>query len=400
MNSAAQRLSLPLLVAVAATGPLALNIFMPAMPEAARSFGAPYSQVQLTLSLFFIGLAAGQIVYGPLSDQFGRRPVMIAGVSMYVAASLLCLLAINVELLLIGRAAQGFAGCAGIVLSRAIIGDVAGRDKSASLIAYVTMVMVVVPMLAPLIGGFVSDHFDWHTIFILVLIYGGVTLVWIIFRLEETNHQRTSVGPRGLLANYARLSGNSDFRTYAAIGAFGTAGFFAFLGGAPFVIIEIMGSTSTEYGQFFIMPAICYIAGNFVSARLAPKVGIDGLILAGTAITAVGAAAMLAAGLAGMLTPWAVFLPMMLCAFGNGLTIATSAAGAISAIPTIGGTASGYAGFLQMGLGAFASWVTGHLVSENQVPIAAVMLIVAALAALVAIARWRDIGTARPAPAA
>ncbi|MEO1248395.1 MAG: multidrug effflux MFS transporter [Pseudomonadota bacterium] len=400
MNSAAQRLSLALLVAVAATGPLALNIFMPAMPEVARSFGAPYGQVQLTLSVFFIGLAVGQVVYGPLSDQFGRRPIMIIGLAMYVAASLLCMLASTVELLIVGRAAQGFAGCAGIVLSRAIIGDVAGREKSASLIAYVTMAMVVVPMLAPSVGGFISDYFDWHTIFVLVLGYGVIALVWVVFGLRETNHQRTSVGPRGLLANYARLSGNGEFRAYAAIGAFGTAGFFGFLGGAPYVIIEIMGRTPFEYGLFFFLPALCYIAGNFVSARLATKLGIDRLILIGSTITAIGAAIMLAAGLAGMLSAWAVFLPMMACAFGNGLTIATSAAGAISAIPTIGGTASGYAGFLQMGLGAFASWVTGSLVSTSQVPIAAVMLIVATCAALIAIARWRDVGTPRPAAAA
>ncbi|MEM8914764.1 MAG: multidrug effflux MFS transporter [Pseudomonadota bacterium] len=398
-NSAEKRLSMPLLVAATATGPMALNIFVPSMPAVADEFGAPYSQIQISLSLFFMGLALGQVVYGPLSDRFGRRPILILGLSLFAVSSLLCMLAQTAEMLIIGRAAQGFAGCAGMVLSRAIIGDVAGRERSASLIAYVTMAMVVVPMVSPATGGLIADRFGWQAIFALVFLYAVIVLLWVIFGLRETKHDLQSVGFGGLMANYARLAASSDFRHYAAVGAFGTAGFFAFLGGAPFVVIEVMNQSPTDFGFFFIFPAFCYIGGNFVSARLAPRLGIDRLILIGAIVTAVGAALMLLGGLAGMLTPWAIFLPMLACAFGNGLTIANSAAGAISAIPQIGGSASGLAGFSQMALGALTSKLAGDLVQASQVPVAAIMVVVAVAAVAFAVVRVRGVGTPRPAEA-
>lgn len=400
MNSAGKRVSLPLLVAATASGPLALNIFMPAMPAVAEYYHSPYGQVQLTLSLFFIGLAFGQVVYGPLSDRFGRRPIMILGLALFTAASLLCIVAPTVEILIVSRAAQGFGGCAGMVLSRAVIGDVASRERSAALIAYVTMAMVVVPMVSPATGGLLADWFDWHAIFMLVAAYGAIVLVWLFFAQVETKHDRQSIAPGVILGNYGRLLANPEFRHYAATGALGTAGFFAFLGAAPYLVIEIMGRPPTEFGLFFFAPASCYILGNFVSARFARRFGIDRLIRIGTLVTLFGATSMLIGGFAGMLTPWALFIPMMFFAFGNGLTIANSAAGAISAIPTIGGTASGLAGFLQMLLGAGSSVVTGSLVRDDQTPIAAVMFTVAAAAALIAYFHRPGTGSASPAPVA
>ena len=384
MNSAGKRLSLPLLVAATATGPLALNIFTPAMPQVADHYGAPYGQVQLTLSLFFIGLAVGQVVYGPLSDRFGRRPILILGMALFTAASLLCLIAPTVELLVLARAAQGFAGCAGMVLARAVIGDVASRERSASLIAYVTMAMVVVPMIAPLSGGLLLGWYGWQAVFAVVLAYGTAVTIWLSVSQVETKHDRQPISPGAIAANYGRLLADRTFRHYAALGAFGSAGFFAFLGGAPYVIIEVMGRTPTEFGYFFIIPAGCYIAGNYVSARLVPRFGIDPLIRFGVMTTFIGVCVMFAGGLAGLMTPWAVFLPMAAYAFGNGLTIANSVAGAISTVPTIGGTASGLAGFLQMMVGAAGSWVAGSLVSQSQTPFAAVMLAVGAIAVAIA----------------
>ncbi len=374
-----------LLVAVTALGPLALNLFMPSMPGIADTFAVGYDTVQLSLTLYLVGFAASQLVYGPLSDRFGRRPVLLSGLVLFVVSSLVCAVASDIAWLILGRLGQGVGSCAGMVLARAIIRDVHGRERSASMIAYVTMAMVVAPMLAPVIGGHLDLWIGWWAGFVFVAAAGVVVVLFAYGGLHETLAQPVALPGLGrLLGLYRSLLVLPSFRGYTAQTAFTSAGFFGFLGGAPHVVIEIMGRTQADYGLFFMLSAVGYMSGNFTAGRLSERLGIDRMIITGIAVSGVGTVIMVALAWGGVVTAWAVFAPMVLFGFGNGLSLPNGLAGAISVRPDLAGTASGLSGCAQMATGALASVVVGLLVADatSQLPLALVMLATTALAAV------------------
>lgn len=364
-----------ILVAVSAVGPLALNIFMPSMPRLPGVFDTDYATVQLTLGLYLVGLAVAQLAYGPLSDRFGRRPLLLGGFGLFLAGTLAGFLAVNIEMLIASRVVQAAGGCAGFVLSRAIVRDLFDRDRSASVIAYITAAMVLAPMVSPLIGGYLDDWLGWRSTFVFVGGFGAVVTVFAVFLLHESNlDPQPMPGLRGLAAGYGDLLASPIFRGYALLTTFASAGFFAFLGGAPYIVIEIMGRQPSEYGWYFALSAIGYMSGNLISGRMATRVGIDRLIGFGLVMNILGASLMLVLWAAGSMVPLALFAPMMLFAIGNGLNIPNGTAGAISVNPRRAGTASGLSGFLQLSVGAGASALVGHLVTDSQLPLAVVML--------------------------
>ena len=372
-----------MLVAVTTTGPLALNIFMPSMPGLPAVFDTDYATVQLTLSLYLFALAVAQLAYGPLSDRYGRRPLLLAGLGFFLLGSLAAALATSIAMLLAARVVQAVGGCAGMVLGRAIVRDLHDRDRSASVIAYITMAMVVAPMMAPLIGGHLDDWFGWRATFWFVTVYGAGVAALSFLLLGETNQARLPLpGLAGMLSSYGRLGRSALFRGYALTISFTSAGFFAFLGGAPYVTVEVMGRSPSDYGLFFMIAAIGYMAGNFVSGQTSPRFGIDRLIGWGVRLTLATALFMSALAAAGFVTPLALFGPMVIFAFGNGLVMPNGVAGAVSVDPRRAGAASGFAGFLQMSVGAGASAFVGHLVADSQLPLTLVMTAAAGLAVL------------------
>ena len=289
-----------ILIAITAIGPLALNIFLPSLPGLVRVFDTDYGTAQLALTLYLVGIACGQLIYGPLSDRFGRRPVLLAGLGVFVIGSLLAALAPSIGLLIAGRVVQAVGGCAGMVLGRAIVRDVYERDKAASTLAYITMAMAVAPALAPAIGGFLDVWFGWQASFLFVLAFGAVVWFWCLASARETNFQRQPLpGLRGMAAGYRELLRSRVFLGYALNTAFTTAVFFAFLAGAPYIMIELLKRPASEYGTLFILVSIGYALGNFIAARLAVKVGARRLVLAGSLVNLAGVLVMGALGLAG-----------------------------------------------------------------------------------------------------
>lgn len=371
----APRPSLFILIAMSAIGPIALNIFIPSMPGLQATFGADFATVQLTLTFYLAALAAAQLVLGPVSDRFGRRPVFIAGMVIYVIASLACAFATSIEQLIIGRIFQAAGGCAGIVLARAIIRDIYERDKAASMIGYVTMAMVVAPMLAPAIGGVLDQWAGWQSGFYLVTALGAAVLVLSLNRLPETNQTRAvSAGFTRLARNSLALMREPVFLGYAFNSAFGSAIFFSFLAGAPFIMTDIMGRSPAEYGIYFILVSLGYMFGNFLSGRYAQRAGVNRMLVAGTCIALLGLSVLVAFTVAEIGQPYAIFAPMMVVAMSNGLTIPSATAGAISVRPDITGSAAGLSGFFQIGLGAVATVLVGHLHDGTRIPMVAVMV--------------------------
>lgn len=354
-----------ILVAVSAIGPLALNMFMPSMPGLQATFGVSYGTVQLTLTLYLVGLAVCQLFYGPLSDRYGRRPLLLAGLALFVIASIASALATSIETLILARLVQALGGASGIVLSRAIVRDLYHGEKGASVLGYITMAWVLAPMIAPVIGGYLDQFWGFRSGFVLLAIIGALTLIIAWFTLHETNFNRRTDGRLWQSAHYGRIFASRQFRGYATTLAFASAVFFTFLAFAPFLTVNIMGRSAVEYGLWFILVSLGYMVGNFLSGRYSVLIGNDRMVLFGNLMTLAGASLCLLLALLGLLTPLALFAPMLLCALGNGLTIPNGTIRAISVDPLLVGTAAGLLGFVQMGISAVVSQGVGALQDQD-----------------------------------
>lgn len=373
------------LVLAAAVSPLAINIFVPSMPGMAEQFGVSYPVVQLGLSLYLAATAVIQLVIGPLSDLFGRRPVLIAGMLLFLAGTVLCLLAPSVEWFLAGRLIQATAA-SGMVLSRAIVRDLFARERAASMIGYVTMGMAIAPMIGPAIGGVLDEIYGWEAGFGLLFLLGAISLVAIVMTLPETN-SNLGAPIADQLKSYGELLVSGTFWTFAATATFASAVFFAFLGGAPAMASSIFELSPAQYGLWFALTAGGYMTGNFISGRYSERVGVQRMIVLGATLSLFGPLLTAAAWLAGQFSPFALFAPMLLVGIGNGMTIPNATAGAVSVRPEAAGAASGLLGSIQIGAGAVAS-VIGGMVATGPAAIANYCILGVAIAAIGTLLAW------------
>jgi MFS transporter, DHA1 family, multidrug resistance protein len=364
-----------LLVGMTALAPLSMQIFVPALPAIQRGFEVPTGVAQLALSLSILANAFATLSYGPLSDRFGRRPAVLAGLGLFVVGSVMCALAPTIDLLIVGRVVQAAGGAAGMVMARAIVRDLYEREHAAAMIAYLTMAMVVAPMLAPSVGAVLMDLSDWRAIFVALTVV-GILLVWgAHLRLIETRAGAgLGSGARSLMAGAGRLLRSGAFIAYVLQSTFSMSTFFAFVSGAPYFVIDVLERPATEYGLYFILVSVGYMAGNFTAARVTRRVGLDRMIVLGSSLALVVVALVL--GL--LLTlPWApvlLFGPMMLGSFASGLAMPNAQAGAISVDPALAGTASGVAGFTQLLVAALVSQAVGMLQNGTPYPMLGFMV--------------------------
>jgi DHA1 family bicyclomycin/chloramphenicol resistance-like MFS transporter len=349
---------LTLLMAMTAIGPATLNILVPALPALVKQLESDTGTVQFTLSLYLLSLATAQLLLGPLSDRFGRRPVVLAGLALNVAASLAAIAASSIGALIGARVVQAVGASSGIVIGRAIIRDLYERDRAAAMIGLVTTAMVIAPMISPLIGGILDTAFGWESIFLFISALSCAVLLWAVIVLPETRPANVAHTPGMLIREWRALISNAKFHGYVLCGALGSAPFFTFLGGGPHIVVTLMGRTSAEYGAWFVITSLGYMTGNFTASRLSQRFGVDGMILAGIVCELVGSSltAVLVASLphAG---PAIIFLPQLLISYGNGLLLPNAIAGAISLRPQAAGAASGMTGFAQMAVGAASTQV-------------------------------------------
>jgi DHA1 family bicyclomycin/chloramphenicol resistance-like MFS transporter len=375
-----------LLMAMTSIGPTTLNIVVPALPQMANRLASDVATIQLTVTVYLLALAAGQLVMGPLSDRFGRRPVVLAGLALTAAASVLAISVGTVGALIVARVLQAFGASAGIVISRAIIRDLFDRNRAAAMIGLVATVMVVVPTLGPLIGGLLDTGFGWEAIFLFTAVTSAMAVAWAAVALPETRGLNAPPGVRqGFFRDLAELARSAKFAGYVCAGAFGSATFFAFLGGGTHVIITLMERSSAEYGVWFAISSIGYMAGNFAASRLSTRYGIDRMIWWGIGFEAVGV--VLSVVLAVFAMHWGpiiIFGPQMIVNFGNGLLLPGAISGAVSIRAQAAGTAAGIIGFTQMALGAAVTQYAGALLAESPtaVPMAILMLALVAVLAI------------------
>jgi MFS transporter, DHA1 family, multidrug resistance protein len=349
------------LVAMTGLAALTMSVFLPSLPRMTAHFETDYALMQLSVALYLAVNAVLQVIVGPLSDRFGRRPLLVWGFVIFLVATIGCIYAPSVEAFLVFRMLQAVIVVA-MALSRAIVRDMHGPSQSASVLGYVTMGTAVVPMIGPAIGGWLDQHFGWQASFWLLFAAGLAVLALIWADLGET---ATSRGRpfRDQVREYPELLRSPRFWGYCMASAFASGAFFAYLGGAPFVGSTIYGLDPGRLGLYFGAPAVGYFAGNYLSGRYSVRIGVNPMVLTGTLVIVTGMTLSLLTFQLGYGSAEVFFGFMTFVGLGNGMTIPNATAGMLSVRPSLAGTASGLGGMMMIGGGAVLSALAGHLLS-------------------------------------
>ncbi len=351
------------LVALASIAALAMNVFLPSLPSMTEYFGTDYAVMQLSVSLYLAVNAVLQLFVGAISDRFGRRPVMLVALGIFILATIGTLLATTAFVFLMFRMLQASV-VAGIVLSRASIRDVMGEAEAASRIGYVTMGMALVPMIAPAIGGLLDELFGWRGAFGLMLL-AGIGVFALTWRdMGETKLDRGG-SIRAVFAEVPELMRARRFWGYCITAMLASGAFFAYLGGAPFVGSQVLGLSPAMLGLYFGAPALGYAAGNFLAGRYSARVGINRMILIGCLIGFGGMALLLVLALGFGLTALMFFGCFVFTGLGNGMLLPSATSGMMSVRPHLAGTASGIGGAILIGGGAGLSALAGALLNAG-----------------------------------
>jgi DHA1 family bicyclomycin/chloramphenicol resistance-like MFS transporter len=368
------------LILLTGLGALSMNMFLPSLPRMAEHFATDYRLMQLSVALYLAVNAGLQILIGPISDRYGRRPVLLWGVAVFLLATLSCIFAPNIEVFLFFRMLQAVV-VSGLVLGRAVVRDMYPADQAASQIGYVTMGMAVAPMIGPAIGGVLDEAFGWQSNFWLLFGLGALVL-WLTWRdLGET--ARASSGSfAAQFRQYPELLTSRRFWGYCLAAAFASGAFFAYLGGAPYVGSEVFGLSPAAVGLYFGAPAMGYFFGNWISGRYSVRAGINTMVLLGTLISASGLFVSLILFLLGFKTALVFFGFMTFVGLGNGMVLPNATSGMLSVRPHLAGTASGLGGAMMVGGGAALSALAGMLLTggNGAYPLIGIMLTASLLA--------------------
>ncbi|HCP80909.1 MAG TPA: Bcr/CflA family drug resistance efflux transporter [Octadecabacter sp.] len=368
------------LILMAGIGALSLNVFLPSLPSMAEHFGVEYGLMQLSVPAYLATTAVVQITIGPISDRYGRRPIVLTTVLIFILASVGAIYAPNFAVFLICRLLQTAIATA-FAISRAVVRDMVPQAQAASMIGYVTMGMSVVPMLGPAIGGRLDEAFGWQASFWL-LAAGGLLLLMIAFFDQGETLTKRDGDFAEQLREYPKLLTSQRFWGYCLAAAFSSGAFFAYLGGAPFIGSEVFKMEPAEMGLYFGAPAIGYLIGNGVSGRFSVRIGINRMILLGALLAVSGMALLLFLDLLGIMHPFVFFGFMISIGLGNGIMLPNANAGMLSVRPALAGSAAGLGGAFTIGGGAALSVIAGLILrpGTGARPLIILMLITAVLA--------------------
>ena len=369
-----------LLAAVSALGPGSMQILLPALPAIRESFQVSHDVAQLTLSLSMLAIAFGTLAYGPLSDKYGRKPIMIIGLIITIIGSIFCYFANTIELLIMGRIVQAFGGAVGLVLARAIVRDVCGGQEAARVIATLVMVMVVLPMMSPALGGELMVRLGWQSVFIVMAVLSTIILLVLIKSLPETLVNPVPFeGVKSMLMAFVNLFKSRAFCGYAFCVTFVSVVFFSFISAAPEIMVSVLHRPPNEYGYYFVMIPLGFMSGNYVARHFGRRFEINQMISLGATIGVGGIALAIVLQLVGFHQPIALFAPVALAVFGNGITLPNAQAAAINEFPKYAGSASGLTGFLQMAFSAVAAQLVAVIFNGTVYPLLIMMLVASVL---------------------
>jgi DHA1 family bicyclomycin/chloramphenicol resistance-like MFS transporter len=344
--------------------PITTDLYLPALPALTEGFGAPMAQAQLTLTALLLAFGLSQLIWGPLSDRFGRRPILLVGLTAYVLASIASTLAPSMSLLIVWRTVQGAAMGAGVMCARAIVRDLYTPLQGARVMSKGLSGLGVIACLCAPLGGLLSDLFSWRIALLALAIFGALCLGLIALRFVETVPQKNlrALAPATLARTWLAIVRNPTFLAFSALSTASYAGLFTFLASSSFVFIKVLGLGKTHYGLLMFSMAFTYLLGTFLCRRLLPRFGVRRTVAIAGALTLTGGTLMGVLALSGMHSPSAVMLPFYLFMLGHGIHQPCGQSGAVGPFPQAAGAASALNGFLMM-LAAFGvgSWLGGHM---------------------------------------
>lgn len=358
-----------------AVGPLSIDMYLPSFPSIVADLHTDAGAVQRTLAMFFVGLALGQLLYGPLSDRFGRKPPLYVGFALYAGASAFCAFAPNIHALQWGRFVQALGGCAGMVITRALIRDRCDPRGTARAMSMIILVMGLAPILAPQLGVLILRWFDWRIVFGLLTLFGLVSLLVIRFGIDETLDRRTT--PRlqfsTIRCNYGALLRDRHFLAFSLCGGLGSAGMFAYIAGSPFVFMALHGVSTTTYGWIFGANAFGLIAASQINARLLAYHPPEKILACSVYVPALLGLLLLMLKLFGAVT-LPMLLPILFFGISSlGFSTPNSAALALQHQGTRAGAASALMGALQLSLATLSSTAISAWVTQDELPLASML---------------------------
>ncbi|MGE0153728.1 MAG: multidrug effflux MFS transporter [Reyranellaceae bacterium] len=364
-----------LLVALSAFGPMSMSIYTPAMTTIGHALMATDEEVKLTLTTFLIGFSAGQILYGPLSDRYGRKPVLLAGAAVYTLMSLACALAPSVHELIVLRVFHGLGVCSGAVISRAIVRDTFGHQGSARVMSWISLGINIAPAVAPVIGGHLTAWFGWQSVFFVLAGFGCMVFVVALLALPETNpYIGQSAGVWGTIRQAGPMLMHRQFLGYALAIAATFAVMFAYVAGSPFVLMNKLGLAPGEYSYWILTSVAGFTLGSFIATRTVTRLPLPVCIAIGLAASIAGSALSLGLALAGHFSVMAIVFPYFVTAIGSGMAMAPAMAGSVNQFPRQAGTASSLMGTLQMGGAALSTVIVTVFTDGTQMPMIWAML--------------------------
>ncbi len=362
------------LATITAFLPLSLHLFFPALPFVKAEFITTETIANLTVSVPLFVMAFASLVYGSLSDRFGRRPVLLGSIALFVTGSVLSAMADNIWLLIAGRILQSAGGGGGLGLARTIARDVFGADRLMKVLSYLTMAYAIGPMISGPIGGALVEIGGWRSILLSAAGFGVLIgiVCWLV--MFETHTERTgSSAQSGLFRGYGTLLRNLRFNAYVLQSGFTSSVFFTMAAASSFLMIDYLGRPASEYGMYFVCFPAGFLTGSLISSRLAGRVRTETMVLVGSLVMAIGAFTQVGFIVAGIVTPLTIFLPGYFAIMSQGIALPSAQSGAINVAGPLAGTAAGVGVFIQLFAAGVATQIYGFVADGTPYPMVIVV---------------------------
>jgi len=385
------------LASISLIGPLAVHLFIPVIPAVKAALGLSDALAQLTFSVALFSMAFSTLVYGSLSDRYGRRPVLLSGLCLFLAGSAISALANSVLTLVLGRLIQAFGAGCGITLVRAIAQDVYGPGRLVKAIAYLTMAYTIGPMISPIVGGVLIDAFSWRSVFGFALGLGGVIAISAYFAVFESRPPSATKRSGNVLRDYFELFRHLRFTAFVLQSGFMTGSFLVAATAASSLLKEVLHRSSTEFGLYFLLFPFGFLAGNFITSRIGDRIVNENMVLAGSLLALAAVATQSSLLLSGYVTPLTLFTPGFFITMAQGLSLSYAQAGAMATNPKLAGTAAGVGVFVQNLCGAVFAQLYGLLADGSPGPLTATTAISALLGLVVGALPFLALRKERPA---